>query len=625
MSTRPFSNLSKVVYKRTYARNDGGIPENFSDTIERIIRGNTEGHNVTAQEVERLRYFMTERKAGPAGRGWWCSGSPAQKRFGGAALTNCWFLTGDDWANFVMAQDLLMLGGGVGYSVERQFIDSLPRIKKNVLITHKSTKDADFIIPDSREGWCELTRRTLEAFFVTGKGFNFSTVCIRPTGEPIGGFGGVASGPKPLIRMVEKLCGIFHSRAGHKLRSIDAADVMCSVGEMVVAGNVRRSAIIIIGDAHDKEFLKIKRWDLGPIPTQRAMANFSIMAEDPENDLRPLFWATYHHGEPLGIVNRHNIRNYGRGSANPKKDSAMGVNPCAEATLEDGEPCNLQEINLAAIESTQEFAEAARLMHRYGKRVTMEKYHWAKSDEVIKRNRRIGTGITGCLQNTALFNAKVLDYVYEQIQEENVSYSKELEIAESIRTTVIKPSGSQSKLLGAMAEGIHPAYSKYLIQRIRIASNDALIERLQKAGHYMEPVEKFDGTLDPETMVVDFYLETPDGCPIADEGFGTREQLDSLLLAQEHWADQAVSITVYYKEEDLPFIKEWVSDHLHRIKTISFLKHAGHGFKQAPKEPISREQFSELSSNIRPLDIEGVGDGELVSGIECDGGACPIR
>lgn len=621
---RPLSNLSSVVYKRTYARADNGALEAFPDTVERVIAGNVRGHGVSEQEIADLRHLLLERKAGPAGRGWWCSGAPAQARFGGAGLVNCWFFTSDEWMNFVIAQDLLMLGGGVGLSVERQFVDKLPRVKKGVTVIHKPTKDADFIVPDSREGWCELTRRVLEAFFVTGRGFSFSTVCIRPHGESIKGFGGSASGPRPLIRLIEKLIGIFVAREGLKLRPIDAADVICSIGEMVVAGNVRRSAIIILGDPWDREYLKAKRWDLGPVPTQRAMANFSVVADDAENDLRPLFWATYEAGEPFGIVNRSNIQNFGR-MGERKKDSAVGVNPCAEACLEDGEPCNLQEINLAAIDTVDEFVRAARLMHRWGKRVTMERYHWEKCDEVVRRNRRIGTGITGCLEAPHLFRPEVLDQAYAAIQQENVEYARELGIPPSIRTTVIKPSGTMSKMMGTFAEGIHPAYSRHFIQRIRIASNDPLIPRLQAAGHHMEPVERFDGTLDPETQVVDFYVEAPEHCPVADDGFDTWQQLDTVLMAQRHWADQSVSVTVYYRPEELPRLKGWVNEHLKDVKTISFLRHAGHGFKQAPKEPITREQYERLAARIRPLDADAVGEGGMVAGLECEGGACPIR
>lgn len=321
-----WSNLAKVVYKRTYARKDYGFLENWSDTVERVIAGNVQGHNVTEQEIARLKYYLLNRKAGPAGRGWWYSGAPSHKRLGGVALCNCWFVAGNEWNNFVLAQDLLMLGGGVGMSVEHRFVSKLPRVKKEVNIVCRDSKDADFIVPDSREGWNELTRRVLESYFETGRSFSYSTVCIRPAGELIKGFGGTSSGPKPLVQFVEKLCGILKAREGRHVKPLDAADILCAIGEMVVAGNVRRSAIIILGDPWDKEYLKAKRWDLGNIPTQRAMANFSVVVDDVE-DLHPLFWKTYEEGEPFGIVNRTNIQKYGR-MGELKADSAIGVNPC---------------------------------------------------------------------------------------------------------------------------------------------------------------------------------------------------------------------------------------------------------------------------------------------------------
>jgi hypothetical protein len=424
--------------------------------------------------------------------------------------------------------------------------------------------------------------------------------------------------------MIEKLCSIMVAREGARIRPIDAADVVCAIGEMVVSGNVRRSAILVLGDAWDRDYLKAKRWDLGPIPTQRAMANFSVVADDAEHDLRPLFWATYEQGEPFGIVNRSAIQAFGR-MGERSRDTATGVNPCAEACLEDKEPCNLQETNLAAIEGPDEFEEAGRLMHRWGKRVTCEDYHWEGCDKVVKRNRRVGTGITGCLENLELFSPDVLDRVYASIQEENISYAKELGINPSIRTTVVKPSGTMSKMMGASSEGVHPAYSRYFIQRIRIASNDPLIPRLRDSGHYMEPVQRFDGTMEHDTQVVDFYVKTPEGCPVADEGFDTWKQLEVLQMAQKHWADQAVSVTVYYKPEDLGKVKEWVTTHLDEVKTISFLRHSGHGFIQAPKQPITADEYDRLSSQVRPLADGELAAGEAVDGLECSSGACPVR
>jgi ribonucleoside-triphosphate reductase len=618
-----WSNQARVVYLRTYARKDHGRLENWADTVDRVIAGNTRNFKVSPEEKARLRYFMMNRKAGPAGRGLWFSGAPSQARIGGAALCNCWFVTGDDWMNLVIAQDLLMLGGGVGLSVEHRFVSKLPKIKSGVRIVHHFVKDADFIVPDSREGWNELTRRVFESFFVTGKSFSFSTVCVRGAGEPINGFGGTSSGPSALISLVEDIQTILGARAGKHARPIDVADLICAIADMVVAGNVRRSAIILLGDPWDKEYLTAKRWDLGVVPGYRARANFSVVASDVE-DLHPLYWKTYEAGEAFGLVNRENIQKYGRmGELLP--DSAIGVNPCGEATLENLEPCNLQEISLPHIESEAEFIEAARLMHRWGKRVALERYHYSQIDAVVKKNMRIGTGLTGCLMSP-LFMPEILDHVYEAVRIENPASAKEYNSNPSIRTTVIKPSGTRSKQDDMQGyEGIHAALSRYIIQRIRFSASDPMIPRLKAAGHVIEPEARLDGTVDLNTLVVDFYQQAPNGFPVVDEGFDTWKQLDVLKLAQTHWSDQAVSVSVYYKREEISQIKAWLADNLKNLKTISFMLQQDHGFKQAPKEPISKEQFEILSSKIKSIDTDGIGEGAELQGTECQNGMCPIK
>lgn len=615
---KEWSNLARIVYRRTYSRRDSGRLETWDQTVERQIEGNVRGRNVPEAEIKELIRLGKERKAGPAGRGYWFSGAPAHARIGGAALNNCWFLTADDWYNFVIGCDLLMLGGGVGLSVEHKFTSKLPKVKKDVTIIHKPTNDANFIVPDSREGWCDLIYRCLESFFVTGRSFTFSTVCLRGKGETIHGFGGVASGPPPLTEFVRTLCSVLVPRAGKSIRPIDAADILTAIGHMVVSGNVRRSAIIIIGDCWDKEYLKAKRWDLFQIPSHRSKANYSVVCDDVE-DLHPSFWKTYEQGEPFGIVNRTNIQRYGR-MGELKPDTAIGVNPCAEATLENGEPCNLTETALCNLSGEDELLHAVRLMQRYAKRVTLEHYHHKLSDDVIKRNRRTGNGITGCLASP-LFNPDTLDRAYQAIQEEDERYSKELGIPRSKRTTVIKPSGTMSKVLDCMGyEGIHAAYSRYFIQRVRFASDDTLLARLREAGHHMEP-----DIMTPDTMVVDFYERAPEGHPVADEDWNTWKQLDVVKMAQKHWADQSVSVTVYYKREDIPQLKQWLTENLQYLKTISFLCHSDHGFKQAPKQSITREEYEKLSAKIKPIDIDAVGEGSMIEGTECEGGVCPVR
>lgn len=749
-----WSNLAKVTYKRTYARpkDEGGL-ENWPDTCARVIDGNTslvDPKFIKEGEQEQIMKYMMSRKMTPAGRGLWMSGSKAADKFAGSALNNCWVTTSDHWENYVMAQDLLMLGGGVGMTVEHRFTCRLPEVKSKVKISHLATKDADFIVPDTREGWCELTRKVLKSYFVTGKSFTYSTVCIRGAGELINGFGGKASGPLPLISFVENLCAILKAREDKHMRPIDAADVLCAIAHMVVAGNVRRSALMILGDPWDKEFLTIKRWDLIQVPAYRYRANFSVVASDFE-DLHPLFWASYNEGEPIGIFNRKNAQLYGR-MGEPKKDKCVGVNPCkplystiltkdgyitfeqalkkdsltvmgidgkwkeaskpfktgenrvilkiqlssgynlygtdnhlhmksdgswtrldelklgdslkglesdftivdiepeydvqdvyditvyddthafydvgvvthncAEATLEDGEPCNLVEIFLSNLDSVEEFVEAAKLATRMAIRTTCTFYSHKKSAEVIARNRRIGVGITGLL-NSPLFTEENLDLAYKAIDEEAEAYCAEMGIPKCIKTTVIKPSGTVSKV-GDCLDGCHPAYSKYIIQRIRFSSSDDLVPLLRAAGHNVEMETFQDGKKNPDTVVVDFYVDSKDA-PAADGGFDTWKQLDVLLKLQKHWADQAVSITVYYTKENLEQVKVWLKENISKIKSISFLLHQGHGFIQAPKEPITEEQYLVLSKDIRELDISTASEAKEMDNADCEGGFCPIK
>jgi hypothetical protein len=272
-----------------------------------------------------------------------------------------------------------------------------------------------------------------------------------------------------------------------------------------------------------------------------------------------------------------------------------------------------------------EFEEGARLGLRWAKRITCEKYHHAITESIVKKNRRVGIGITGCLMSP-LFVPSILDRVYEAIQDEDRKYSKELGIPESIRTTVVKPSGTISKVMDARGyEGIHAAYSQYMIQRIRFSASDPIVRLLKQAGHHIVPVIKLDGKIDWGTLVVDFYQSAPEGYPVADRDWGILKQLEILKMAQKHWADQAVSVTVYFKKEDIQSIKEWLSSNLQELKTISFLCHSEHGFKQAPKEAITREQYEKLSAKIKPIDLDQLDAQGNIDSQECANGACPIK
>lgn len=619
-----WSNLAKVVYRRTYARSleAPSKKENWVDTVKRVVAGNVKDVKVSPEETDLLHKFIFNRKALPGGRGLWMSG--VESPLGGQAKVNCWAWSSDKFENFCHAMDNLMTGGGVGMSVQKEYVEQLPVLSKPLTIKHATGYDVDFVVPDNREGWCELVYRVLKAHFVTGRDFTYSTNGIRPYGEPIKGFGGTASGSRPLIECVEKINNILNEAAFRKLNPVEAGDILCCIGEMVVAGNVRRSALILIGDADDVEYLQAKNWSLGNIPNYRAFANFTVTARD-FSELHPEYWQTFLNGEAYGLLNLKTIQNFGR-IGEYKKDSAFLINPCGEIPLNNGEPCNLTDIQLQNIKSEKEFVCASRLMFRYMKRVTLEKYPNPISQKIISQNMRVGQGLTGCLANPELFTPTVLNSVYDEIQKENHKYSAELGVGESIRTTTIKPAGTGSKVADAMGyEGIHPAYSRYFIQRIRIAANDPLVPLLRNAGHHIEPVERFDGTLDHNTLVVDFYQQAPSGCPVADEDWDTWKQLEVVKKVQRHWADNSVSVTVYYKKEEIEKIKEWLKTNFNEIKTISFLCHSDHGFNQAPKESISAEAYDTLTKKIKPLDTDTLMGDNLLEGTECANGICPVR
>lgn len=622
MYNNDWDSLAKIVYKRTYSRRkENNELESWADTVDRVIRGNTRLVRVGDAEQQELREIMLSRKGIPAGRGLWQSGTETHERIGGASLNNCFFWTAEKYEHFVHAQDYLMLGGGVGLSVEHRFVSKLPKIKKGVKIVHKNTFDADFIVPDSREGWCDLTRRVLESYFDTGRSFTYSTRAIRAYGEPIKGFGGTASGPGPLIKFIDQLCKLLSSRESKHIRPIDAADIICMTGQMVVSGNVRRSAIIILGDPFDKEYLACKQWEKGNIPNYRAYANFSVVASDID-DLHPSFWKTYEYGEPFGIINRENIQRFGR-TTDLLSDTAIGVNPCAEICLENGEPCCLVEIPLMNIHDEPELFYVAEHLYRYAKRVTLETYHNKITNAVVQKNHRIGIGLTGCL-GSPLWNQDTLDRLYRHLRKIDEEYSAELNVPKSIRLTTIKPSGTVSKLLSQKGyEGIHAAYAPFFIQRIRFSSDDPLISILREAGHNIEPQINFDGSLDHSTLVVDFYIAAPENHPTVAT-WPLEKQLKTLLLAQKYWSDNSVSVTIYYEKHQIPFIQAWLTDHLSEIKTISFLLHSEHGFKQAPKEAISEDQYKKLTKNLKPINFNEISEGNLES-LECAEGFCPVK
>lgn len=622
----PWGEVGYATYKRTYSRPLKNGTEEWEDTIDRVVEACNKQLKCDFNEHDQkdIKDMMMNLKGTVAGRFLWQLGTKTVDKLGLPSLQNCAFTVVDDPIRpFTWAFEMLMLGSGVGYNIQREHVYQLPKVKRKVKISHVEDHGADFIVPDSREGWTDLLKRILEASFVTGDGFTYDTSLIRPAGAPIKGFGGTASGPNDLIWGMQEINRILNDRSGQRLRPIDCLDVMNIIGKIVVAGNVRRSAQIAIGDHDDIEYLRAKRWDLGGIPNWRAMSNNSVACDD-VGQLPEEFWEGYKgNGEPYGLINLTSSRRMGRTGETMYPDpDVMGYNPCAEQSLAPFETCCLAEIYLPNIESEQELKNVAKLLYRINKHSLAIKCSVKETEDIVHKNMRMGIGVTGYLQATDEQRGWLSD-CYTYLRAYDKEYSRLCGFPTSIKLTTVKPSGTLS-LLAGVTPGAHPGYSQYYIRRIRMAADSELVGVCRNNGFHIEYVRNFDGTEDHSTVVVSFPCSFPDNTMFADD-MTAIDQLNVIRKLQEEWSDNSVSVTIYYRKEELDDIKRWLSENYVNVKSVSFLLHNEHGFDQAPMEEITKEQYEEMSNNVTPItSINQISMSE-VDIQDCDTGACPVR
>lgn len=621
-----FGGLGEIVYLRTYARPVEGQDrtETWVETLQRVIEGAGRiGVPYTTQEAEALFDHMFNLRCSFSGRALWQLGTPLVEKFNGTSMNNCYFTNIEKIEDFELLFDYLMLGGGVGFSVERSKIHDLPKVKTGVTISHERTNDADIIVPDSRTGWRRLLHSVLKSYFDTGRSFTYSTILVREFGAPLKTFGGTASGPGALIDGIEDICKVMKNREGKKLRSIDVLDICNIIGRIVVSGSSRRSAQIAMGDPDDILFLRAKNWSSGNVPAWRANSNNSIYA-DHFDEILPEFWKGYDgSGEPYGLLNRRLARTYGRLGEKKQDNSIEGFNPCAEIALGDGESCNLATIFLPNVETFEQFVEISSLLYKVQKQITQMNYPYEKTTEIVKKNARLGQSITGIVQATE-DQLSWLSPAYEKLRDLDVVYSAEHGLPKSVRLTTVQPSGTLS-LLPGVTPGIHPAYARYYIRRVRFGAADALVDACRKRGYKVQWDIGLDGREDHTRYVVDFPCKSPDNAVLAAD-MTAIQQLEWVKKMQTEWADNAVSVTVYYRKEELDDIKAWLEKNYDTgIKSVSFLLHADHNFPLPPYEEITKEQYEKLSSKIDMTVAIQAKAGADLDLDNCATGACPIK
>ncbi len=630
----PWGPLGYVTFKRTYARRlnefdpDALGTEEWWQTCRRVVEGM---FNMQKQHVFSLGLEWNDNKAQktakdaydrlfnlkwtPPGRGLWMMGTKFIEERTAAGLFNCAFRSTRDLASkggylFAWMMDALMVGIGVGFDTEGagSIVVKEPEYTNDVLV-----------IDDSREGWVNSVHTLLDGFFFGGKVPKFDYSAIRPLGAEIKGFGGTSSGPDPLVELHNNLNELFTARIGDNITSVDIVDTENLIGRCVVSGNVRRSAALAMGRYDDKLYLEMKN-DQEKLYHHRWGSNNSFNAQVGMD-------YTWHakqsqvNGEP-GYIWLDNARTMGRFKDGPRYDdvNVAGFNPCVEQQLEDAELFCLVETYPAKHEDLDDYLKTLKIAYLYGKTITLSNTHWPETNAKMLKNRRIGLSQSGVVQGFNKHGRRQMydwcDKAYEHVKQLDEDYSNWLCIPKSVRMTSIKPSGTVS-LLNGSTPGIHYPEDEYYIRRIRFSNTSKLLKKLENAGYNIE-----DDKYCPNTVCVEFPVREPYFSK-GKKDVSMWEQLEIAAQYQHYWADNSVSVTVTFKPEESGQIKTALELYETRLKAVSFLKYEETGYEQAPYEPISKEIYDKLISNI--VEVDRFDDDEGGSGSKfCTNDTCTI-
>jgi adenosylcobalamin-dependent ribonucleoside-triphosphate reductase len=578
---------------------------------------------------------MFELKWTPPGRGLWAFGTPmTMEKRNSASLQNCAMVStrdidrNDPGALFAWVMDALMLGIGVGF-------DTLGQDKQ--MSIYAPTEPASiYEIPDTREGWVESVRLLINSFLRQNQPIQeFNYDLIRPLGAPIKGFGGVASGPAPLIDLHTRIRNVVGSRAGDALDSRAIVDIVNLIGTCVVSGNVRRSATLALGTAEDDGFINLKNPEVFPErnsydpakPGWAWMSNNSIAAEvgTKYEDYVDLI---ADNGEP-GFIWLGVARDYGRLADAPDYKDAriMGFNPCAEQPLESYELCTLVEVHLNRHDSKEDFLKTLKFAYLYGKAVTLMPTHWPTTNGIMQRNRRIGTSLTGIAsfadENGLPTTREWMDEGYQKIRYYDHKYSEWLCVRESVRVTTVKPSGSVSLLSGA-TPGVHwgPGGEFYL-RAIRFGDTDPMLHLFKAAGYKVET-----DLVSANTQVV--YFPVASGHKRAEKQVSLFEKIGLAATAQKYWSDNGVSVTLSFdKETEKKFVAPALNMYEGQLKAVSFLPMGNKTYPQQPYTEITREEYNSYVGKIGKIDWSAIYDGhdnlDAESEKYCSTDACEIK
>ena len=623
------------IAKSRYSRylDDKGRREHWNETVKRYFDF-MEKHLVQKQKYilspelrKELEEAVVNLEVVPSMRAVMTAG-PALERQNVAAF-NCSYLPIDDPKAFDEAMYILLCGTGVGFSVEQQYVKKLPEVPEQ-LFDSKST----VVVSDSKEGWAKSLRQLI-ALLYSGEIPKFDTSRVRPAGARLKTFGGRASGPGPLEELYKFCVSKFRGATGRRLTSLECHDILCKIGEVVVVGGVRRSAMISLSDLTDDKMAHAKAgawWDGNG---QRALANNSATYEEtPSIGQFMREWSSIYesHSGERGIFNREASQQ--QAAKNGRRDAsfAFGTNPCSEIILRPYQFCNLSSCIIRSddtMDSIESKIRIATILGTFQASLTDFPYLrkiWQKNteDEAL-----LGVSMTGICDNALLNDPDDEDLParLERLRDVaitvNAEFANAIGINQSVAVTAVKPEGTVSQLCST-ASGIHPQHSKYYIRRVRADNKDPLTQFMTDAGFVGEPC-----VMKPEsTTVFSFPVKVNDGALLREE-LSALKHLKLWLLFQRHYCEHKPSVTISVLEHEWMDVGAWVFKHFDEVTGVSFLPMDGGTYKQAPYEETNEEQYNALLA-IQPKNIDWDNFKEYDDNVEgaqqlaCTAGSCEI-
>ena len=595
----------EFIYKSRYSKflDKEGRRENWSETVSRyfdfMAKHLSENHNYSLPKAERkeLEEAILNLEIMPSMRALMTAG-PSLERDNTCAY-NCSYVAVDDPKSFDETMLILMNGTGVGFSVERQYVNNLPEIPAKMF-----DSDTTIIVKDSKEGWAKGFRQLI-ALLYSGEVPKWDLALLRPAGARLKTFGGRSSGPGPLDDLFKFTVRMFRGATGRKLNSLECHDIMCKIGEVVVVGGVRRSAMISLSNLTDERMRTAKNgswWETNP---QRALSNNSAAyTEKPEMGTFMREWLSLYDSKSgeRGIFSRVASQNQAKkfGRRDPEHD--FGTNPCSEIILRPNQFCNLTEVVVRGTDSVVDLQRKVRLAARLGTlQSTLTKFPYLRKvwTNNTEEERLLGVSMTGIMDNT-LTNGKDknidLKHMLESLRDIAVAANKEFAVAlgipQSTAVTCVKPSGTVSQLVDS-ASGIHARHNDYYIRTVRGDNKDPLTMLLKESGFPNEPcVMKPDAT-----TVFSFPVKAPDGAVTRTEMTAV-EQLEMWMIYQRHWCEHKPSVTITVKEDEWMAVGSFVYEYFDEMSGVSFLPHSDHTYRQAPYQDCSKDEYEALDATM---------------------------